>query len=151
MKLRILCEKLLIISQRFFGVPGSRKSEPSAGIDQGKLLLGTLLPAWRSGKPHTAKDGTFRGWGPDWLRRANITWRQEVGGSSNETSKIAGHASTKITEEYTVVQLKRQDELTCRIQEKLGRAAKQLRPLKPGPEEEAAWALTQPPQWRICA
>jgi hypothetical protein len=46
------------------------------------------------------------------FRRANITWRQEVGGSTIEASKIAGHASTKITEEYTVVQLKRQEELT---------------------------------------
>jgi hypothetical protein len=36
------------------------------------------------------------------LRRANITWRQKVGGSSIEVSRIAGHASTKMTEEYTV-------------------------------------------------
>ena len=51
----------------------------------------------------------FPGFGPHSLRRANITWRQEVGGSSIETSKIAGHANTKITEEYTIVQLKRQE------------------------------------------
>ena len=46
-----------------------------------------------------------------------------MGGSSIEASKIAGHASTKITEEYTVVQFKRQEELTRRIQEKLTKAA----------------------------
>jgi hypothetical protein len=55
---------------------------------------------------------------------ANITWRQEVGGSSIETSNIAGHANTKITEEYTIVQLKRQDELTRRIQCRRAKAAK---------------------------
>jgi integrase len=70
----------------------------------------------------------FPGLGPHSLRRANITWRQEVGGSAIEASKIAGHASTKITEEYTVVQLKRQDELTRRIQAKLARAAHQTVP-----------------------
>jgi integrase len=49
----------------------------------------------------------FSGFGPHSLRRANITWQQEVGGSSIETSQIAGHANTRITEEYTVVQLRR--------------------------------------------
>jgi hypothetical protein len=55
---------------------------------------------------------------------ALITWRQEVGGSSIETSQIAGHANTKITEEYTVVQLRRQEELTRRIQAKRTKAGK---------------------------
>jgi hypothetical protein len=55
-------------------------------------------------------------------RRPNITWRQKVGGSI-EASKIAGHANTKITEEYTIVQLKRQDELTRRIQGRRAKAA----------------------------
>jgi len=44
-----------------------------------------------------------------------------------EASKIAGHSKVKITEDYTVVQLKRQDELTRRIQEKLPRAARRAR------------------------
>jgi len=74
-------------------------------------------------KAAAAEGCDFPGLGPHSLRRANITWRQEVGGSSTEASKIAGHASTKITEEYTVVQLKRQEELTRRIQEKLAAAA----------------------------
>jgi hypothetical protein len=47
-----------------------------------------------------------------------------IGGSSIETSKIAGHADTKITEEYTIVQLKRQEELTRRIQCRRAKAAK---------------------------
>jgi hypothetical protein len=58
------------------------------------------------------------------LRRANITWRQEVGGSSIEVSQIAGHAHSKMTEGYTVVQLRRQEELTRRLQDKLAQAAK---------------------------
>ncbi len=66
----------------------------------------------------------FPGFGPHSLRRANITWRQEVGGSSIETSQIAGHANTKITEGYTVTQLRRQEELTRRIQSKRAKAAK---------------------------
>ena len=68
----------------------------------------------------------FPGFGLHSLRRANITWRQEVGASSIEASRIAGHASTKMTEQYTVVQLNRQQELTCRIQERLAAAASQV-------------------------
>ena len=69
----------------------------------------------------------FPGFGTHSLRRANITMRQEVGGSSIETSQIAGHANTKITEEYTIVQLRRQDELTRRIQAKRLKAGKRGR------------------------
>jgi hypothetical protein len=47
--------------------------------------------------------------------------RQEEGGSAIEASKIAGHATVKQTGDYTVVQLKRQEELTRTIQ---GRRAK---------------------------
>jgi integrase len=81
-------------------------------------------PLWASAvrsalKKAAAADGCdFPGFGPHSLRRANITWRQEVGGSSIETSQIAGHANTKITEEYTVVQLRRQEEPTRRVQSK---------------------------------
>jgi integrase len=87
-------------------------------------------PMWDSGvrqalkKAAYAEGCDFPGFGPHSLRRANITWRQEVGGSSIETSKIAGHANTKITEEYTIVQLKRQDEFTRRIQCRRAKAAK---------------------------
>jgi integrase len=87
-------------------------------------------PMWDSGvrqalkRAATAEGCDFPGFGPHSLRRANITWRQEVGGSSIEASKIAGHANTKITEEYTIVQLKRQDELTRRIQGRRAKAGK---------------------------
>ena len=66
----------------------------------------------------------FPGFGPHSLRHANITWRQEVGGSRIETSKIAGHASTAITDEYTIVGIKRQDDLTRLIQDKRAEAAR---------------------------
>jgi integrase len=89
-------------------------------------------PMWDSGVRAALKEAAreekcdFPGFGLHSLRRANITWRQEVGGSSIEASRIAGHASTKMTEEYTVVQLNRQDELTRRIQEKLVLASRKV-------------------------
>ncbi len=87
-------------------------------------------PRWDSGVRQALKRAAkaegldFPGFGPHSLRRANITWRQEVGGSSIEASRIAGHANTRITEEYTIVQLRRQEELTRRIQDKRVKAAK---------------------------
>jgi integrase len=87
-------------------------------------------PRWDSGVRQALKRAAkaegldFPGFGPHSLRRANITWRQEVGGSSIEASKIAGHANTRITEEYTIVQMRRQEELTRRIQDKRAKAAK---------------------------
>lgn len=89
-------------------------------------------PMWDSAvrkKLHWAAEAEgcdFPGLGPHSFRRANITWRQEVGGSSIEASKIAGHANVRMTEDYTVVQLKRQEELTRRIQDKLAKAKKRL-------------------------
>jgi integrase len=104
-------------------------------------------PRWDSGVRQTLKRAAlaegcdFPGFGPHSLRRANITWRQEVGGSSIEASKIAGHANTKITEAYTVVQLKRQEELTRRIQDKrakAGKRAKEKKVVEMIPKEPAA-------------
>jgi integrase len=89
-------------------------------------------PMWDSGvrkelhRAAAAEGCDFPGLGPHSFRRANITWRQEVGGSSIEVSKIAGHSNVRMTEEYTVVQMKRQDELTRRIQEKLAKAKRRL-------------------------
>jgi integrase len=89
-------------------------------------------PMWDSGVRAALKRAArlemcdFPGFGLHSLRRANITWRQEVGASSIEASRIAGHASTKMTEQYTVVQLNRQEELTRRIQERLAAAATQV-------------------------
>jgi integrase len=86
---------------------------------------GSGLPLWDSGvrqalKRAAAAEGCdFPGLGPHSFRRANITWCQEVGGSSIEASKIAGHSTVRMTEEYTKVQLARQQELTRLIQERL--------------------------------
>src|ERR1022692_4792609 len=87
-------------------------------------------PMWDSGvrkalKLAAEEEGCdFAGLGLHTLRRANITWRQEVRGSSIEAGQIAGHANSKMTGEYTVLQLRRQEELTRRLQEKLAQAGK---------------------------
>ena len=64
----------------------------------------------------------FPGFGLHSFRRANITMRQEVGGSAIEASKIAGHATVSMTGDYTIIQMERQDELTRRIQQRLEKA-----------------------------
>jgi hypothetical protein len=58
----------------------------------------------RSGKP-AAEEWDFPGLGIHSFRRANITWRQEEGGSSIEASKNAGYSSVAMTNEYTLIQL----------------------------------------------
>ncbi len=79
-------------------------------------------PRWDSGvrKALKAAAGSlgldFQGFGPHSLRRYNITMRQEVGATAIEASKIAGHSSVDMTGEYTIVQMKRQTELTRRMQ-----------------------------------
>jgi integrase len=89
---------------------------------------GSGLPLWDSGvrqalkRAAVAEGCDFPGLGPHSFRRANITWRQEVGGSSIEASKIAGHSTVRMTEEYTKIQLTRQEELTRLIQERLASA-----------------------------
>ena len=79
-----------------------------------------------------------------------------MGASTVEASKIAGHASIKITEEYTVVQLKRQEELTVRIQGKLEWAARRVgavltanRPVSEAPAGDvpSALVLTEKRVW----
>ena len=85
-----------------------------------------LKPMWDSGVRKALKIASratgcdFPGFGLHSLRRANITWRQEVGGSAIEASKIAGHSSVSMTNDYTHVQLRRQEELTRAIQDRLG-------------------------------
>jgi site-specific recombinase XerD len=69
----------------------------------------------------------FAGFGLHSLRRANITWWQEVGASVIEASKIAGHGSVSMTNDYTHVQLKRRDELTRAIQKPLGEASQRAK------------------------
>jgi integrase len=88
-------------------------------------------PLWDSGVRDalhlaaTAEGCNFEGLGPHSFRRANITWRQEVGGSAIEASKIAGHSGLEMTSDYTFVTAERQNELTRRIQAKLTEAVKE--------------------------
>jgi hypothetical protein len=89
-------------------------------------------PLWDSGVRDAlhhaaeAEDCDFPGLGPHSFRRANITWRQQVGGSSIEASKIAGHSDLEMTGEYTFVTPERQNELTRRIQGKLADAIRRI-------------------------
>jgi len=86
-------------------------------------------PMWDSGVRKALKIAAvgagcdFPGFGLHSFRRANITMRQEEGGSAIEASKIAGHATVSQTGDYTVVQLKRQEELTRAIQRRVKAAA----------------------------
>jgi len=85
-------------------------------------------PMWDSGVRKALKIAAvdagcdFPGFGLHSFRRANITMRQEEGGSAIEASKIAGHATVSQTGDYTVVQLKRQEELTRAIQSRVAKA-----------------------------
>jgi len=76
----------------------------------------------------------FLGLGPHSFRRANITWRQEVGGSAIEASRIAGHTNLETTSQYTFVAPERQNELTRRIQQKLAEAEKKSEEKQATPE-----------------
>jgi integrase len=86
-------------------------------------------PMWDSGVRKAVKIAArevgcdFPGFGLHSFRRANITWRQEVGASAIEASKIAGHGSVSMTNDYTHVQLRRQEELTRAIQQRLNGAS----------------------------
>jgi integrase len=92
---------------------------------------GNGLPLWDSGvrqalkRAAVAEGCDFPGLGPHSFRRANITWRQEVGGSAIEASKIAGHRGLEMTSEYTFVAPERQNELTRRIQQRIADASQE--------------------------
>ena len=86
---------------------------------------GSGRPLWDSGvrkaikKAAAAEGCDFPGLGIHSFRRANITWWQEEGGSAIEASKNAGHTSVAMTNEYTLIQLERQQEITRRIQKRI--------------------------------
>src|SRR5580658_989127 len=86
-------------------------------------------PMWDSGVRKALKIAAvdvrcdFEGFGLHSFRRANITMRQEEGGSAIEASKIAGHATVSMTGDYTIVQLQRQEELTRAIQDRRAKAS----------------------------
>ena len=96
---------------------------PESFIFQQKRARGK--PLWDSGirdALHQAAKQVgcdFSGLGPHSFRRANITWRQQVGGSAIEACRIAGHTDLSMTGEYTFVDPIRQNELTKRIQRRL--------------------------------
>src|ERR1035441_8154058 len=81
------------------------------------LTDSSALPLWDSGvrqapRRAAAVEGCdLPGLGPHSFRRANIAWRQEEGASSIEASKIAGHSTIRMTEEYT-----RSEEHTSELQ-----------------------------------
>src|SRR5258708_22918397 len=103
---------------------------PDSFVFQQKRAPGR--PLWDSGvrdalhQAAAAEGCDFPGLGPHSFRRANITWRQQVGGSAIEASKIAGHSDLEMTNEYTFVSAERQNELTRRIQDKLVDAANKV-------------------------
>ena len=114
---------------------------PQAFVFQQKRAPGK--PLWDSGvrdalhQAAEAEGCDFPGLGPHSFRRANITWRQQVGGSAIEASKIAGHSDLEMTGEYTFVTPERQNELTRRIQQKLAAAGKRDGKSKPEPVSDA--------------
>jgi len=123
-------------------------ANPDAFVFQQKRAPGK--PLWDSGvrdalhQAAQAEGCDFPGLGPHSFRRANITWRQEVGGSAIEASKIAGHSNLEITGEYTFVAPERQNELTRRIQQKLAEASEQGE-AAPTPEVPLAPSQKQTP------
>jgi integrase len=122
---------------RFAAKAAQNGALPDAHIFQQKRAPGR--PLWDSGvrdalhQAAEAEGCDFPGLGPHSFRRANITWRQEVGGSAIEASKIAGHNSLEMTGEYTFVTPERQNELTRRIQQKLAAASPNAAPASPAP------------------
>jgi integrase len=121
---------------------------PEAYIFQQKRAPGK--PLWDSGirdalhQAAEAEGCDFPGLGPHSFRRANITWRQQVGGSAIEASKIAGHNSLEMTGEYTFVTPERQNELTRRIQQRLAVAGKEAPPPCPVPVAPTDLAEAKP-------
>jgi integrase len=117
------------IADRYRDKSAEGGADPEAFVFQQKRAPGK--PLWDSGvrdalhQAARAEGCDFPGLGPHSFRRANITWRQQVGGSAIEASKIAGHSDLEMTGEYTFVTPERQNELTRRIQEKLTDVIKQ--------------------------
>ena len=110
----------------------SDAARPNEFVFQQKRAPGK--PLWDSGVRNAlhqaaqAEGCDFPGLGLHSFRRANITWRQAVGGSAIEASKIAGHRDLEMTSEYTFVAPERQNELTRRIQQRIADAEKSAAP-----------------------
>jgi integrase len=114
------------LAQRFRDKAAKDGAKPASWVFHQKRARGK--PLWDSGVRDAlhlaavAEEFDFPGLGPHSFRRANITWRQQVGGSAIEASKIAGHSGLEMTGEYTFVAPERQNELTRRIQQRLADA-----------------------------
>ena len=136
------------LAERFRAKASEDGAKPDAFVFQQRRAPGK--PLWDSGvrdalhQAAEAEGCDFPGLGPHSFRRANITWRQQVGGSAIEASKIAGHSDLEMTGEYTFVTPERQNELTSRIQEKLAEAASK-RDGKPEPPTQPAPATSDIP------
>jgi integrase len=103
-------------SRRILGIGdlGARFSAMAGGCGPGDEFVfqqkrAPGKPLWDSGvrdalhQAAEAEGCDFEGLGPHPFRRANITWRQQVGGSAIEASKIAGHSDLEMTGDYTFV------------------------------------------------
>ena len=144
------------LAGRFRAKAAEDKAMPNSFVFQQRRASGK--PLWDSGvrdalhQAAEAEECDFPGLGPHSFRRANITWRQQVGGSAIEASKIAGHSDLEMTGDYTFVTPERQNELTRRIQERLSVAAKKtevnavvlLAPSTPIPQMPPTVAATGP-------
>jgi integrase len=112
--------------ERYAEKAAEDEATPGLFVFQQKRAPGK--PLWDSGvrdalhQAAQAEGCDFEGLGPHSFRRANLTWRQQVGGSAIEASKIAGHSDLEITGEYTCVSPERQNQLTRRIQRRLREA-----------------------------
>src|ERR1039458_2534377 len=128
------------LAERFRAKAAADGATAEAFVFQQKRAPGR--PLWDSGVRdalHQAAEAAncdFPGLGPHSFRRANITWRQQVGGSSIEASKIAGHSDLEMTGDYTFVTAERQNELTRRIQHQLAEASKQVETAAASPSPE---------------
>lgn len=125
------------LADRYRAKAAADGGTPEAFVFQQRRAPGR--PLWDSGVRdalHQAAEAAhcdYPGLGPHSFRHANITWRQEVGGSSIEASKIAGHSDLEMTGDYTFVTPERQNVLTKRIQDRLADAAASAKPAEPTP------------------
>src|ERR1039458_2050179 len=128
------------LAGRFRAKAAEDKAMPNSFVFQQRRASGK--PLWDSGvrdalhQAAEAEECDFPGLGHYSFRRANITWRQQVGGSAIEASKIAGHSDLEMTGEYTFVTAERQNELTRRIQQQLAEASKQVETAAASPSAE---------------
>jgi integrase len=124
------------LAERYLEKSGTDRSKPDSWVFHQSRA--PERPLWDSGvrdalhQAAEAEGCDFPGLGPHSFRRANITWRQQVGGSAIEASKIAGHSDLEMTGQYTFVEPERQNELTRRIQGRLADAGERITKAKDG-------------------